>query len=180
MLHLNVREQNMIKSKSIPINTLREAFQHDAATGDLKWKMKSSRKIIVGSVAGTRRADGYVSVRYLGCLMLAHRVVWAIHHGKWPAHEIDHKNGIKYDNRIENLREATSTQNKYNAKARKSNISSGIKGITYYPSMRKWMVRVKSKYIGYFLSLEEAIQAHRNEEISVYKEFSYHLRPAVE
>ena len=42
-----------------------------------------------------------------------HRAVWAWFHGCWPT-EIDHVNGVKTDNRIENLREASSTTNSYN------------------------------------------------------------------
>lgn len=58
----------------------------------------------------------------------AHRVIWLMHHGVWPEHQIDHINGKRDDNRIENLRPATNTEN-----ARSMNVvrsRTGFKGVT--------------------------------------------------
>lgn len=50
---------------------------------------------------------GYVQVNIAGTVLKGHRIAWAIHYGKWPDGPIDHLNGIRCDNRIENLRSVT-------------------------------------------------------------------------
>ena len=56
---------------------------------------------------------GYVRIHYKGKLYMAHRIAWYLYHGRWPL-LLDHINGIGSDNRILNLREATSRQNNQN------------------------------------------------------------------
>lgn len=44
----------------------------------------------------------------------AHRLAWLLYYKVWPMGEIDHVNGNRADNRIENLREVTHRDNQYN------------------------------------------------------------------
>jgi len=166
-----------MKSQSIPIEILREIFSYDPTSGALIWQKKVASKVVVGTAAGCMRPDGYLCVRCFGCLMLVHRVVWAMHHGYWPPIEVDHINGIKSDNRIENLRKTTIKQNRQNSKLRWDN-STGEKGITFYPDRGTYLVRIQNRYIGRFRSKEDAVDARLREEEKSYGEFSYHRRPA--
>lgn len=83
----------------------------DPATGRLTYKVSGSGRGKVGSRAGSRRPSGYRSVHFSGHYHYEHRVVFALHHGRWPARDLDHVNGIRDDNRIANLRECTQSQN---------------------------------------------------------------------
>lgn len=65
--------------------------------------------------AGCVSKRGYIQVRKGRDKFMAHRIIWAIHYGAWPSVGLDHINGNKLDNRIENLRETTQFQNSKNA-----------------------------------------------------------------
>ena len=57
------------------------------------------------------KSTGYRYVEINGISYYSHRLIWFMHYGTWPKGQIDHINGIKDDNRIENLREATASEN---------------------------------------------------------------------
>jgi len=82
-------------------------------------------------------------------------------HGYWLS-RIDHINGEKADNRLENLREATNAENLQNRGAPTNN-SSGHKGVSWNKRDRRWTARIgaggEKIHIGNFLSLEEAAAA---------------------
>ena len=94
------------------IERIRELFNYDPNTGAITWAAKRFG-VKVGSIAGTEH-KGYRRVKVDGTLILAHRLAFAIHHGRWPEHEVDHINRDKADNRISNLREATRNDNMVN------------------------------------------------------------------
>jgi hypothetical protein len=72
-----------------------------------------------GRPAGKLDSRGYmcVGMRIQGraISMAAHRIVWALHHGRWPTQHIDHMNRIRHDNRIENLRDVAPAENVKNS-----------------------------------------------------------------
>lgn len=88
--------------------------------GNLYWRVQRGNRGIVGKRAGTARANGYRSVVVLGKSLEEHRVVFALHRGHWPSGDVDHINGDPSDNRIENLREATRSQNSANRRPSKA------------------------------------------------------------
>lgn len=131
--------------------------------GALYWKEKVSKKVVVGNRAGCLNVyTGYRDVRIYGVRFKEHRVVWAILNGEWPKHEIDHVNGIKDDNRIENLRDVTPRVNQATKPLNRNN-ASGYKCVRWRPDKNKWQayhsVMGKFKSLGHFISLEAAIAA---------------------
>lgn len=139
--------------------------------GLLFWK-KAKRQ---GKMAGTVKKNIYVNVSFGNKLYKAHRVIWLMHYGKWPENEIDHINGVKHDNRIENLREATASQNAINRKLRADN-TSGAKGVSWHKRHCKWQVRIgllnKRVHLGYFESEIEALNAYQKASKTLHGDFA--------
>lgn len=94
-------------------------FDYDATSGLLRWKDRAEwsaqhRGKYSGTVAGTHDAKGYIEVRFDGQAYLAHRLIWKWTYDQEPD-DIDHRNRIKDDNRLSNLRECTHAGNTRNA-----------------------------------------------------------------
>jgi hypothetical protein len=115
-------------------------------------------------------------IRLLGKFYGAHRIVWVCCYGKWPTHEIDHRNNNPLDNRIENLREATHAENQRN-KPPMSNNRLGVKGVCYDPKRKRYRAQIKVdgkvRQIGRFKTLAEADAAYRAAATIAHGEFFY-------
>lgn len=141
-------------------------LSYDPVLGGLFWNVKPSTKIAKGQRAGTPHCRGYVSIKYSGFGVsprLAHRLVWILLNGEIPAGVmIDHINGDRTDNRIENLRLVDGFQNMRNQKRNAAN-TSGFPGVSWKPDRKKWRARVKlnrvDTHLGYFSEYEDACQA---------------------
>ena len=96
------------------LDWLRARFIYDPETG---WLRYARPQCGVGQTrrAGTQKQSGYREVKVLGTFYLEHRLIWFIVTGKWPEPECDHKSRVRNDNRWENLREATHSQNRCNS-----------------------------------------------------------------
>ena len=127
-----------------------------------------------GSSIGNFRKDGYLQAEINRHKYLLHRLIYIYHYGTAPKY-IDHINGIKSDNKIENLRSATYSENNRNAKRRK-NSSSGVKNVSWYPNAQKWAVRIyyegKNKYFGSFDTKEEAETVAKLNRELLYGDFA--------
>jgi len=117
-----------------------EAFSYEG--GWLIWKNPKSNAVKVGDVAGTPSDTGYITIVLGGVSYKAHRLIWIYHHGSIDDNlQIDHINGIRHDNRIENLRLVTNQQNALNRHAVLS--IAGLKGVTYDPRTGRYRSRIK-------------------------------------
>jgi hypothetical protein len=97
-------------AKILPIETLQRLFRYEPETGNVYWIAEGKGRI-KKKAAGTVVKAGYIGIMIDGKRYYAHRIAWALHHGEHPVDQLDHINGIKIDNRIVNLREATNSQN---------------------------------------------------------------------
>lgn len=137
---------------------LNELFEY--REGHLYWKIKPSNrvKVKVGDLAGHKNAQNYMVVTIHGRRYRNHRVIFFMHHGYLP-NEIDHIDGNTLNNKIQNLREATRSQNMANKKRYSSSVS-GVKGVSWHKASKKWYVQVSSNkkhmFQGLFNDLELA------------------------
>lgn len=135
----------------------------DMAQGKIFWKKKIAKKTVVGDEAGSCRALGYRQVQLLGVPYLTHRVIFAMVHGFCPD-EIDHVNGNPADNRPENLRPATRSQQNMN-RATQTNNTSGQKGVYWFKAKGYWHARIKVNgkniCLGYFRDIKAAVEAYQ-------------------
>lgn len=127
-----------------------ELLDYDPESGILTWIAKPSvtaHSVKVGAGAGSLSKDGYLRIRIDGKKYQAHRLAWLLHTGEFPPDQIDHINGIRTDNRIANLRSATSQQNNQNAGKKRSN-TSGYKGVNLHKQSGKWVARIRVPLLG--------------------------------
>ena len=148
------------------INTVTELFTYDSDTGHLYWRAPGRGRVKTRP-AGTKLSTGYLGVVVGAKRYLAHRLCWALLHGRWPNDQIDHINGDKTDNRACNLREATNLQNGKNVKLSANN-TSGVSGVHYDTSTGKWRatIKVEGKQIslGRWADFADAVAARRAAE----------------
>jgi len=143
--------------------------------GKLYWKLNRGKMKLKGKEAGTTHRTGYRYINYNGKLYAVHRIIFFKRHGYLPK-EIDHINCVKTDNRIENLREATRSQNQWN-RASYINSKTKVKGV--YPHWYgKYSAEIKHEgkkhYLGLFTTIEEASKAVRKKREELQGEFVNH------
>lgn len=109
-----------------------------------------------------------VGENYLGCMLdgkhyLLHRLIYLYIHGYMPKF-VDHINGNKTDNRIENLRDVTASGNQQNMRQAYVTNKSNLLGAFYSTQTKKWFSRIcvnnKKLWLGTFDSPEKAHQAY--------------------
>jgi len=156
-------------------DAVRAAFDYDK--GVLRWRTPHGRRGVVGAVAGSsNNSTGYVHIKWNGRMYLAHRLIFAFHHSILPD-EVDHINGEKTDNRVENLRAASKSLNQHNAKRRVSN-RSGVKGVSWSERDKRWVATInrdkKIVFQKYFRNLNDAELAVQQARKHLHGDFARH------
>jgi len=128
---------------------LHSLLDYDQSTGIFTHK-STRRRVKAGSVAGTPHHNGYIVIGVDGQLYGAHRLAWLFVHGSFPINHIDHKNGIKTDNSLNNLRDVTISQNQRNSYKHRAG---RLVGTTFIQTDR-WKAQIaingKSTHLGLF------------------------------
>ena len=153
----------------IDIEDLRKHIGYDPETGRLWWKEQLDLRCPVGSQAlCSPHNRGYQKGSFKGRYLLAHRVAWAVHFGRWPI-ALDHINGNKSDNRLSNLREANQTENMRNQRMYRNN-KTGCTGVELDPKTGRWRATIKiagrAIALGKFEHKPDAVAARKAAEIA--------------
>lgn len=169
---------------------LSELLSLDEATGILYWKKREPKWFVGGVRPVEKRAQswnsryedkeafssnssqGYKQGSLLGKAAKAHHIIWAMVKGYWSTKEIDHIDGNRSNNKIENLREVTSAENSRNRKLTDKN-TSGVVGV--YNRHDKWYATIFKSVgervaLGTFTTFEQAVLARKSAEVL----FGYH------
>lgn len=135
-------------------------LSYDPATGVFRWLVDSNR-VKAGDEAGCIDSRGYRRISVGRSYCKAHRLAWLFVHGNWPIYDIDHINGVRSDNRIENLRDAPTSVNTQNLKrARCDNKTSGLLGVSRQ-SGREWVAQIWANGRNHRLgNFEDPVEAH--------------------
>ena len=145
--------------------------------GKLFWLNKTSNysRVDIGSECGSLHSSGYRFCKLYDKSYATHRLIWFYHYGVWPENDLDHINGIRDDNRIENLRECNDQTNSFNRKSHK-NSTSKYKGVSWKARDKVWTsqycVNGKVFYIGNYKSEIEAAKAYDNKAKELHGEFA--------
>lgn len=141
-----------------------------------KWKVLTGRRPKLGVVCDCVASNGYRVIRIDNKLHTEHRLMFLWHHGYLPKY-IDHIDGNRLNNHINNLREATNSQNCMN-RGKQSNNTSGHSGVGWRKNRNRWDAKIKinGKVIGlgFFKEKEDAIKARKDAELIYFKEFTHH------
>ena len=165
---------------------LNECLLYDPENGLFRWKVRPlhhfkdarvfklwNTKYSLRKAGCLNRQTGYLGMMIGGINISMHRAAFIISYGYSPI-SVDHINGIKTDNRLCNLREATVSQNNMN-KGLQSNNTSGFKGVRKIKNGR-WKSRIcvngKEIHLGYFSEKSDAVAAYIEASMKLHGDFS--------
>jgi hypothetical protein len=161
------------------IEELREYLDYDPDSGALTWKKRAGPRIGAGNVAGgigrhAMLGKAYVKLQFKGRTMWAHRVAFALHHGRWPHPCCDHIDGNSLNNRADNLRECSVSQNGQNSATHRNNMT-GVKGVRQHGSGYQAQVRLNGAlYTKWFRRLEDAAAYAKQLREQLHGDFARH------
>ena len=162
-----------MKSKPIDVELVKSAFSYEH--GNLYWLIAPSKNVKAGYLAGYLSKSGYQKVRLDRQEIFAHRIIYAMHYGDIPNDmHIDHINGIKHDNRIENLRLATNTENICNQKNAQVSNKTGFLGVSVDRNKFVAQIQIKGikKRLGRFSNIQDASKAYHFARKEYFGEFA--------
>ena len=156
---------------------VQEAINYNPASGEMIWRVRprehfptqGSWKTWNARWAGKRvgtlnKIKGYYTTMLCGRRHTLHRLAWCLSYQAWPLHEIDHINGNRLDNRLENLRCVTRAENMRNISISTAN-TSGVTGVSWSKGSRKWIayIKINSQHIhlGTYADFSEAVSARK-------------------
>ena len=141
--------------------------------GALYWKAKTADRVKIGERAGCDHGDGYRVISINNKRYLEHRIIFLMHNGYLPAC-LDHADGDRSNNRIENLREASLSQNGQNRSVSRN--ASGVKGVYFNAKRNRYQAQIwvdgKSKSLGCYENIDDAAKAVSKARAELHGKFA--------
>lgn len=162
-------------NETITQEELKKILSYSKDTGEFTWIQKANKfsNVGVGSVAD-RVSGSYKVISINRKAYKSHRLVWLYFYGHFPDEMIDHIDCDSLNNRVENLRLATSSNNNWN-RTLNSNTKTGVKGVRIHQNGNyeaRIMCNKISYYLGVFDSLKDAEQAVRAKRLELHGEYT--------
>jgi hypothetical protein len=147
---------------------LKRQLYYDPKTGIFKRRVSNNNKVKIGDITGSLRL-GYVRIKINYIDYAAHRLVWLYVYGYFPENDIDHIDGVRDNNILENLRHVTASCNMQNKTIDRRN-TSGFPGISWAKRHKMWSaymkIRGKTYFIGYYKDKLDAALARYTAEVN--------------
>lgn len=179
--------------EKLDVSVLRKLLRYEPDTGKLYWHERTPDMFkdgkhsaehncarwnirFAGKEAFTASSYGYKVGDIFGSRQSAHRVAYAISHGHWPKDAIDHIDGNRANNCIDNLRAVTWKENHMAMRVNRKSASSRFRGVSWDKKRKKWLSSIvansKQKNLGRYESEHEAARAYDRaaEEAGFFKE----------
>lgn len=156
---------------------LKRLLDYDPDTGLFRWKTSLSYRGTVGRIAGNKHdKHGRTRISIANRQYFAHRLAWMWMTGEFPTNDVDHINGNPSDNRWNNLRVATRSENLCNRLTKSS--SGGFRGVYWKPRDRRWIAKIqiggRQIYLGSFDDPQKANEAYKEAAKKLHGDFAFH------
>lgn len=166
----NQRNKTVKRESEISREWLKSKTFYSPKTGKMYKRYSYGLKLTLGT-----DLRGYLRIKLKYKEYKQHRVAWFYMYGCWPVNHVDHINGDTADNRIENLRECSETQNAGNSKLSDAN-TSGVKGVYWAQAQNKWVAQItkqgRTYHLGCYDSIDDAGKAYEKAAKGYFGEFA--------
>ena len=151
---------------------LRELLRYNKKTGEFRWRKRNGNSPHLGP--SIRQQDGrYIKID--GRMYSEHQLAWFYMRGRWGKPTIDHRDGDGTNNRWNNLRRATASQNNANRRRPRHN-TSGYKGVYLSRRSGQWCAQIgrngRTIHLGTFATPQEAHAAYLKAARKLFGEFA--------
>lgn len=151
---------------------VQDRYNYNPETGDLTYKSTSNNQVRIGDIVGSIHKTGYRVTKFNSISYKVHRLIWLFVYGYTPDY-IDHKDHNRDNNRLNNLRTVTVSNNAKNRIPYCTN-TSGYPGISWVPHSHKWSVRIgvngKRIYLGVYTLFSDVLNIKKKAE----RKYNYH------
>lgn len=164
----------MTDKSTLTAERLRQLLDYNPDTGVFTWRIQRGSRVKAGDIAGAVNDRGYIKIKIDGKHYPAHRLAFLHKKGAWPEGQVDHSDTNRSNNRWDNLRIATASQNQWNRGPQRNN-TSGFTGVYWDKQKRKWRVQIKDHgrviFLGYFECPELAYKVRRSVAKTLHGEY---------
>ena len=154
----------VVKQQLLTAARLRELLDYHPETGLFRWRVKPSKRIAAGALAGSPGRGGYLRVQFGGVTSYCNRLAVLYMTGSWPVGIVDHRNGDTANNEWLNLRDTSEGINQQNRHRASKRSKTGLLGVSVSGSLFQAHIREpgvsgspgKQRYLGSFATAQEA------------------------